>query len=174
MKLVFIYGPPAAGKLTVGQEIAEQTGFRLFHNHLTIELAREIFEDRKIREEVVEKLRLDVIEAAARADVSPIFTMVYGQEVDDEYVAEIVTGVERSGGAVCFVQLTPPPEELEKRVGLRSRKNFSKIKDVDTLHDVLKEHQLYGPVPYSHNLQIDNTKLSPSDAAKTIISHFEL
>jgi len=44
MKLVFIYGSPAAGKLTVAYEVAARTGFKVFHNHLTINCVRPIFD----------------------------------------------------------------------------------------------------------------------------------
>jgi adenylate kinase family enzyme len=37
--LVFIVGPPAVGKMTVGYELAQRTGLKLFHNHHTIDLA---------------------------------------------------------------------------------------------------------------------------------------
>jgi len=37
MELLFIYGPAAVGKLTVARELAKLTGFRLFHNHLTVD-----------------------------------------------------------------------------------------------------------------------------------------
>ncbi|MGI8542838.1 MAG: hypothetical protein ACR2MD_05085 [Aridibacter sp.] len=36
MKLIFIYGSPAVGKLTVANEIAKRTCFKVFHNHLMI------------------------------------------------------------------------------------------------------------------------------------------
>jgi len=39
MKLLFIYGRPAVGKLTVARAVAERTGGRLFHNHLAVNLA---------------------------------------------------------------------------------------------------------------------------------------
>jgi replication-associated recombination protein RarA len=42
--MVVIYGPPAAGKLTVGQALAELTGSRLFHNHVTEHAARALFD----------------------------------------------------------------------------------------------------------------------------------
>jgi tRNA uridine 5-carbamoylmethylation protein Kti12 len=32
MKLIFLYGPPAVGKLTVAQELVTLTGYKLFHN----------------------------------------------------------------------------------------------------------------------------------------------
>lgn len=40
---VLILGPHAVGKMTVGQELAKITGFRLFHNHMSIELSRKLF-----------------------------------------------------------------------------------------------------------------------------------
>ena len=36
MKLVFIFGNAAVGKMTVGQELMKITDLRLFDNHMTI------------------------------------------------------------------------------------------------------------------------------------------
>jgi len=43
MKLVFIYGLPAVGKLTVAKKLSKITGFPIFHNHLVIEMISPIF-----------------------------------------------------------------------------------------------------------------------------------
>ena len=43
MKLVFIIGDSAVGKMTVGQELMKITDLRLFHNHMMIEPVLEIF-----------------------------------------------------------------------------------------------------------------------------------
>ena len=43
MKLIFLIGDAAVGKMTVGQELMKITDLRLFHNHMTIELVIEIF-----------------------------------------------------------------------------------------------------------------------------------
>lgn len=43
MKLVFIIGSGAVGKMTVGQALMQKTGFRLFHNHMMIEPVLKIF-----------------------------------------------------------------------------------------------------------------------------------
>ena len=43
MKLLFMIGNAAVGKMTVGQELMKLTGLRLFHNHMTIEPVIEIF-----------------------------------------------------------------------------------------------------------------------------------
>ena len=44
MRVVFIYGPPAVGILTVATELARLTGFKLFDNHVSIQFAQSIFE----------------------------------------------------------------------------------------------------------------------------------
>lgn len=41
--LVFVFGPPAVGKMTFGQALADLTGLKLLHNHLTIELLLPFF-----------------------------------------------------------------------------------------------------------------------------------
>lgn len=43
MKLLFLIGNAAAGKMTVGQELMKITDLRLFHNHMSIEPVIEIF-----------------------------------------------------------------------------------------------------------------------------------
>jgi hypothetical protein len=43
MKLILLYGPLAAGKLTIAKEIARLTGFKVFHSHLSVNLVEAIF-----------------------------------------------------------------------------------------------------------------------------------
>jgi hypothetical protein len=43
MKLLFIYGHPAAGNPTIAREVAALTGGRLFHNHLTVNLTLSVY-----------------------------------------------------------------------------------------------------------------------------------
>ncbi|MBV7333655.1 hypothetical protein KFU94_36565 [Chloroflexi bacterium TSY] len=44
MKLIIIYGSEASGKLTIAKQLAEKTGFRLFHNHVSVDVARSLFD----------------------------------------------------------------------------------------------------------------------------------
>ncbi|MFH1209967.1 MAG: shikimate kinase, partial [archaeon] len=43
MKLIYIYGPPAVGKLTVTKELAKLTNFKIFHAHLTADYVSSVF-----------------------------------------------------------------------------------------------------------------------------------
>lgn len=42
-RMIFLYGPPAVGKLTVANLVSERTGFRVLHNHLTIDAITPVF-----------------------------------------------------------------------------------------------------------------------------------
>ena len=65
MKLVWIIGNAAVGKMTVGQELMKRTGLRLFHNHMTIELVLDVFgrHDRI----TVDRLREVIFEEVAKS-----------------------------------------------------------------------------------------------------------
>ena len=38
--LVLLHGPPASGKLTIAKELSSLIGARVFHNHLTLDVAK--------------------------------------------------------------------------------------------------------------------------------------
>lgn len=176
MKLVFIYGPPAVGKLTVAEELAATTGFKLFHNHLTVDLALALFDfGTPSFGRYVDHLRLEAFETAGcEGIVGLIFTFVYAYALDDEFIRQVVKIVENNGGAVCFVQLICAREELERRVLADSRQRFRKIKTVEKLQDMLTRYELFKPIPFEQSLTIDTTHLSPQDAARMIVEHFGL
>jgi|GEM_PF-6120340 hypothetical protein len=63
MKLIFIYGPPASGKLTIAEIVSARTGIPLFHNHISRDLVKDIYGDElKKHYALVTTIRLDVIE----------------------------------------------------------------------------------------------------------------
>ena len=78
MKLVFIYGLPGTGKLTVARALAKLTGDRLFHNHLTVDLAASLFAHGSPEYmEYVRSLRLEAFARAAAAKVDLVFMFWY-------------------------------------------------------------------------------------------------
>ena len=115
--MIFIYGPPAAGKLTVANELSERTGLKVFHNHMAFDLAASILGGAPEHAALVErKIRLLVFEAAAAARVGIIFTFVYGHPDDLSFVEEVEAIADTAGSRMCFVQLIPELHELERRV----------------------------------------------------------
>jgi RNase adaptor protein for sRNA GlmZ degradation len=175
MNLIFIYGPPAAGKLTAATEIAALTGYKVFHNHLSIDCIEPIFPfGTKSFWKLVKKIRLDVIAEAARENVGLIYTFCYAKDKDDEHIKQVLETVENNGGEVCFVLLTCKREELESRVLEESRKQFGKANNLEILNEILDKYDLFSPVPQRESLCVDNTNLSPQETARQIVTHFKL
>ena len=68
MKLIFISGLPGVGKLTVAKEVSALTGYKLFHNHLVVDLLLSVFEFGTAQfVELRESIWLSVFEHACRA-----------------------------------------------------------------------------------------------------------
>ncbi|HLM60970.1 MAG TPA: AAA family ATPase [Pyrinomonadaceae bacterium] len=175
MKLLFIYGSPAVGKLTVAKEIAKQTGYKVFHNHLSIDCIEPIFDfGSESFFKLIEMIRIETVAEAARRNVNLIYTFCYAKDSDDAHVRKITETVEANGGEICFVLLTAEKEVLKKRVLDESRKQFGKISDLETLHEVFDKYDLFSPVPERESLVIDNTNLSPEKTARKIIGHFQI
>jgi hypothetical protein len=108
MRLLLIIGPPAVGKMTVGREIARRSGFRLFHNHHTIEPLVEVFGHGTAPFDVLNaEFRRRVIEEAAKHEVDLIFTFVWQLEdpADTHEVERLVDPFTSAGGEIAVVEL---------------------------------------------------------------------
>lgn len=176
MKLVFIYGPPAAGKLTVAKELQRLTGFKLFHNHSVIDLISFLFKwGSDDFYELCYKMYLTVFEAAAKSKTSLIFTFCYArQEKQDNAFVRAALASVKPHGTVCFVHLYCDKAELYKRVKGASRVKFGKIKAAKRIREAVKKWDFYSPIPFVKSLRIDNTHLSAPKAAALIRRHFRL
>ncbi len=170
---MFLYGPPGTGKLTVARELARLTGFRLFHNHLTVDLAASLFAHGSPEYmNYVRHLRCEAFERAAAAGVSLIFTFWYSS-VSDPSVERYRSVVESHGGEVLYVRLHCRPEVLEARVASPSRQGW-KIASVPQLRDALAQSPgSFGTIPGTA-LHIDTSDLEPDAAARQIAAHFGL
>ncbi len=175
MKLVYIYGPPAAGKYTVASEVARLTGFRLFHNHLTIDAVQPVFDfGTATFWRLVFQFREAVIEAAAQDGVDLIYTSVYGHPDDLPLVNRRFGLVESAGGEVCLVRLSCDIDVLETRLPSSSRADMRKLTDVEVFRASQTAKDIFSPIPGRSSLTIDTTRLSPNDAAMRIIRHYTL
>lgn len=175
MKLIMIYGPPAVGKLTVGEELSKLTGIKLFHNHMTCDFGEEFFPfATRGYSKIVNGTRMLVFETAAEHDLDLIFTLVYVSLVDEPYVDDIEGIVKEAGGEVFFVRLHAPVEVLEERVVLEDRQRFKKLKSVEKLRRIMEYSDLFSEIPGRDSLSLDTSELSPLDAARRIAEHFRL
>ncbi len=185
MYFVVIFGPPAVGKMTVGVELAQRTGFKLFHNHMTIDLVLNFFPfgDPQFHK-LVGEFRRRIFEEVAQSDLPGlIFTYVWaldlpGDKAEIDRYCEIFR---QQGAQVCFVELEADQDERLKRnqSDFRLAQKPSK-RDVARSEQNLLEsderHQLNSGgdffYPQEH-IKINTTSLSAAETAEQIVHAFD-
>ena len=168
MKLVFLHGAPAVGKLTVARELARLTGFPLFHNHLTVDLVSSLFPFGSepfilLREQIW----LAAFAEAAANQVSLIFTFNPERTVREGFIQETMNVVDAAGGRVVFVELTCAEEEMERRIEDASRKEFGKLASVEQYRS-LKDAGAFHFLKLPGGLSLDTTNNSATNTAELI------
>lgn len=186
MSLVVIFGPPAVGKAAVGHELQRLTGLRLFHNHTTLELVLQFFAfgDPAVSRRVGEMRRRIMEEVAASDLPGLIFTYVWAFDDprDRRAVDEFADIFARQGRAAYFVELeTSQAERIRRndsafRLAAKPSKrdtvaSLARLKAADAAHELNSTDEFEGADRY---LRIDNTDLSPLQAATAIADAFGL
>jgi adenylate kinase family enzyme len=179
MKLIFIYGPPAAGKLTVATDLAAMTGYKLVDNHKATDFLEEVFprSDARLhpwRSKLGRKIRIDLVTAAAEADVNLIITFAPLSAGMFDFIRDITEAVNAHDGKSCLVQLLPSQEVLEARVLSEPRKGI-KIDNVERWHELTDNNEgAFATFPDMEHLVLDNSALTPKQAAQAIIEYYQL
>ena len=175
VKLVFIYGIPATGKLTIGRELARLTGLKLYHNHLAIDLALSFFEyDNPYFMQLCERINFDVFDIVKKAQLEGvIFThaISYVAPLDDPFI-EAVIG--RYNNEVYFVHLFCDSDELLRRVVNIERGKYRKVRDPNIVQAIIDDIDYDKDISHPNHLVIDTTNLSPQDAARCIVEYYQL
>ncbi|MDQ4053807.1 MAG: AAA family ATPase [Actinomycetota bacterium] len=187
MRLLVIFGPPAVGKMTVGREVARRSCFRLFHNHATIEPLLDVFDyGTPAFKTLLDEFRIRVVEEAARSGTDLLLTFVWGLDLveDAETVQRYIGPYVEAGGEVAFVELYADlatrleRNRTEHRLAEKKSKRNVEWSDVNVRE--LERHVLNtrtgsetpaDQVLARHrHLRLDNTDLSPGQAAERILT----
>jgi hypothetical protein len=145
MNMVFIYGAPGVGKLTVATELAQRTGYRLLDNHVTIDWARRFFDFGTAPFwRLDERLKLAVIDEALKENLDLILTFVRPSE---DHARRLDAEVAATGGHSLYVHLVCSRPELERRLQASSRELAGKLTNVDALGRMLDRQDLLSALP---------------------------
>ena len=168
-QVLFIHGPAAAGKHTIGTLVAQHTGWPLFHNHLTVDLVKTLFE---FGSAGFRQLRADIwrasFRAAAASGQSFIFTFNPEATVDPDLMVELDNIVQQAGGQVVYVELRCNMDELAARMDNASRAAFGKLTDPVLFKQLLTDGSFDFPALPQPALVLDTDELSADDAARQI------
>lgn len=169
MKLIFLYGEPGAGKLTIGRELAELTGMALFHNHLVVDAVGAVFPfgtDAFVK--LRERFWLDIFAEACAASQSLIFTFAPEQTVASDFPQRVRTLVQSMGGEVLFIRLIAPSDEQERRIVAPGRAAFGKLRSLDLFRQLKPQFEAAMSMMPAPILTIDTGALQPRAAAQAI------
>jgi hypothetical protein len=175
MKLLFLHGSPATGKLTVAKALLGMVPGRLFDNHAAIDLARTIFDfGAPGFWELVHSVRYSAIDAAAEHGVALVVTTFCYVEPDDRVQYEKFEEImQRHGGELLPVFLHCSREEAARRVGNPDRVERRKMTSEESLNQYLDDYK-FSPVPRPDCLTLD-TEVKPAEAtAQEIVRQFGL
>ncbi len=183
MKLVFIIGDAAVGKMTVGQELRKITGLRLFHNHMTIEPVLEImgYFDGQLINDMRE---LIFRRFAASENYGLIFTymMAFDMQSDWDYLEHVRSIFAPYGTEFYYVELIAPQEVRLKRNATENRlKNKPSKRNIEASRERIVQDDLDcrcvsepGEFPFRPYLRIENSDVPPEKAAEMIRDTFGL
>ena len=183
MKLVFIIGDAAVGKMTVGQELMKITDLRLFHNHMTIEPTIEImgYFDGKLRDDMRE---LIFRHFAASDNYGMIFTymMDFDRQSEWDYLEHVKSIFAPYGTEFYYVELIAPQavrlqrNKTENRLLHKPSKRDVETSDRRLLRDDANHRcvSYEGEIPFENYLRIENADLSAAAAARRIKDRFDL
>jgi hypothetical protein len=182
MQCIVIFGPAAVGKMSVGMALAELTGFKLFHNHIAIELVHQFFtwSDPEFTP-LVQNIRGQLFTALKDSKVAGvIFTYVWALELPEDH-DELLRYIDQLGiemESVLFVELCADQSVrlARNKTELRLQEKKTKRNLAESEYFLLQSEQNHrlnsnGDFFYpEQHLKIDNTELSPTAVAKMIQS----
>lgn len=185
MKLLFLIGDTAVGKMTVGRELMKITDLRLFHNHMTIEPVLEVFGHFHTR--AILRMRDVVFEEFAASDgYGLIFTLMWAFDIQSDwnYVEHIKDIFLQKAPDTTFyyVELIAPQSvRLERNATENRLRHKSSKRDLEDSRRRLIEDDaqhrfvsLEGEIPFENYLRLENTDLPPQLAAQRIKEAFDL
>ena len=182
MNFVILFGPPAVGKMSVGQELSRLTGYPLLHNHMTVDLVRQFFDFGTPQyDRLVPTFRqMLVVEVAASDLPGLIFTFVWDLDLDGDrqFVNGLRDVVAAHGGTTHYAELEAGLEERVARNRTENRLRHKKIEPIGAeafLRSAEGIHRMNscGNFPYPEQyIKINNMHLSAEAAAQRIVEAF--
>ena len=183
MRLVVILGAQAVGKMTVGQELAESTGLRLFHNHVMFEVVIEHFG--KLFGNVTERLREVIFEEFSKSDnYGLIITscISFDSQSDWDSINHITDIFKEVNAEIYYVELVASQEIRLMRNKTENRLlNKASKRDIEKsnkgLIDADKEARFVsydGEILFENYIKIDNSDIPADIAARMIKEKFSL
>ncbi len=173
MRLVFLHGPPAAGKYTVATELVALTGDTLYHNHLVVDevLKRHAFGTPGFIAERDRMWREYFSRNPAPGRPGVVFTFNPENTVPQAFIDWLFAELPRRGVKLSSIELTASEAEIESRIGSVQRRQFGKLTDVTFYRRLRDRGHFLTPLIPGTDLRLDTGTIEPREAARLIAQH---
>ncbi len=185
MKLIFLIGNAAVGKMTVGQELMKITELRLFHNHMMIEPVIEILG--RFNGKATNRLREVIFEEFAETDnYGMIFTYMWAFDMQSDWdYIEHVKNIFKERNELTefyYVELVTSKEiRMERNVTENRLKHKWTKRNIEESNKRLinddsraRLESYEGEITFPNYIKIDNSNVEPKDVAEQIKEWFSL
>jgi hypothetical protein len=185
LKFVLIFGPQAVGKMTVGQALAKQTGMKLLHNHMTIDLLEPLFGFTPEMWRLTHQFREEIFKSFASTDevgLITTFVWAFNKKDDWEFVEKTCSIFRSKGAEIYLVELeadinerlkrNQTPNRLEHKPTKRNVKQSEEhlLSSIDSM----RLNSLEGEIETENYIRIDNMNMSAEEVAGKIIETFKI
>ncbi|MGN7940220.1 AAA family ATPase [Virgibacillus sp. 6R] len=183
MNFILLFGPQAVGKMTVGQELEKRTGYKLFHNHMTIELLHPFFGFGDEMWRISDVIREEIFKSASKIQLDGlIFTYVwaFNMQEDWDFVEKTSRIFEENGDNVYFVEL-----EADLNVRLERNQTPNRLAHKPTKRNIFQSetelknsmenyrlNSSVGEIKRKNYLRINNTHMTSQEVATRIQETF--
>ncbi|MFL2079909.1 DEAD/DEAH box helicase family protein [Marinilactibacillus psychrotolerans] len=187
MEMIFIVGPQAVGKMTIGKALEKKIDAKLLFNHETLDIFARFLGYTKETFRLSGSMRKELFKAFVENEETNqtkriIFTLMVGFDLDSdiEYIQEVTDLFIRHDGKVYFVELEADLEErlIRNKSSFRLEEKPSKRNIAFSEHELLTSMKKYRLNSYPEEvekklnhlnyLRINNTALSPDEVAERI------
>lgn len=187
MELIFIVGPQAVEKMTIGKALEKKIDAKLLFNHETLDIFARFLGYTKETFRLSGSMRKELFKAFVENEETNqtkriIFTLMVEFDLDSdiEYIQEVTDLFIRHDGKVYFVELEADLEErlIRNKSSFRLEEKPSKRNIAFSEHELLTSMKKYRLNSYPEEvekklnhlnyLRINNTALSPDEVAERI------
>ena len=183
--LIIITGPQAVGKMAVGKALQDLYNYRLFHNHMTIELALDLYGtfDRDTKK-LIGEMRRVIFDHVVEKDLDGfVFTYMWAFDMPSEYeyIDDVTRKFEAKGWSVTIVELEADVETRLKRnrteLRLKEKRSKRNVEWSDNdLKNAMDKYRLNsdpGEIKHGSYIRINNTDIEPVDVAKQVYEYIQ-
>ncbi len=172
MKLVILYGPPAAGKLTIAKELANIAAIKVFDNHQVIDLIEPIvsrqYNDFAKLIYDTQRTIIDAVVKANQINIAITFPFAANLQRDIDFITELTVATRKQGSEVYPIFLTCDTETLMKRALEPSRKAYGKITTTEIMAQMIEKYNFDTPLDFEGNVIFNTQAFSAPEVAAKI------